>query len=423
MRRGRVVGNLLCFVRCSHHNTSVSAMHEDLKILKERMDVLETRRQLDHNIRFHATVPKTKLNLGMIVKSCSDPNYKPYIFSHRELPVILAHVMTKLDNLPMGLPLMRSIERVRQTFRQSFQKLVDAPVPTTPELEANFAAVLHDIETRHEQVSPMIGVGILELQANLMKRRVALAQGLDGERKIHERLESQLTQFQEGMDDLHLDLIGFNFLRSQLVSLSRPRPGFVGLVEKEVDLVRTVEDAVDTAKHLCAEAFGDFPDVVVRCDKAKLSKFPQIPTNLSYIITELAKNSLRATVEAHMQKNSLGFVTCSDNPPIVITISDSPEMQCATICVKDQGGGIPRSVFHKVMSYSFTTAKPALDIIKSNSEGADDLTAPSTPPVLAGYGYGLPMSRLYARHFGGDLVLRSVEGVGTKAFLFIAKQM
>lgn len=32
------------------------------------------------------------------------------------------------------------------------------------------------------------------------------------------------------------------------------------------------------------------------------------------------------------------------------------------------------------------------------------------PVVLAGYGYGLPISRLYARYFGGDLQIISMEG-------------
>jgi pyruvate dehydrogenase kinase 2/3/4 len=45
----------------------------------------------------------------------------------------------------------------------------------------------------------------------------------------------------------------------------------------------------------------------------------------------------------------------------------------------------------------------------------------NTPAVLAGYGYGLPLSRLYARYFGGDLQIISMEGYGTDAYLHISR--
>lgn len=61
-----------------------------------------------------------------------------------------------------------------------------------------------------------------------------------------------------------------------------------------------------------------------------------------------------------------------------------------TIKVSDEGGGIPRSGLPRIWTYLYSTAKHTVAM-----EGVDE--AGEGPVVLAGYGYGLPISRLYAR--------------------------
>ena len=72
--------------------------------------------------------------------------------------------------------------------------------------------------------------------------------------------------------------------------------------------------------------------------------------------------------------------------------------------VSDEGGGIPRSGLAKIFTYLYGTAKNPLD--EQVDLGIFDTT------TMAGYGYGLPISRLYARYFGGDLQIISMEGYG-----------
>ncbi len=61
--------------------------------------------------------------------------------------------------------------------------------------------------------------------------------------------------------------------------------------------------------------------------------------------------------------------------------------------VSDEGGGIPRSDVPRIFTYLYSTASSPLSDM-------DDTGESDGPAVLAGYGYGLPISRLYARYFG-----------------------
>jgi pyruvate dehydrogenase kinase 2/3/4 len=77
--------------------------------------------------------------------------------------------------------------------------------------------------------------------------------------------------------------------------------------------------------------------------------------------------------------------------------------------VSDEGGGIPRSGLPRIFTYLYSTAK-----------NPPDMDCPSEGVTMAGYGYGLPISRLYARYFGGDLQIISMEGYGIPTLHFLS---
>lgn len=118
---------------------------------------------------------------------------------------------------------------------------------------------------------------------------------------------------------------------------------------------------------------------------------------------ELLKNSLRAVVERYGVENEDHYPTIK-----VIVVEGQEDI---TIKISDEGGGIPRSEMPLVWTYMYTTAQ---------SEDLDpEFQASDFKAPMAGFGYGLPLARLYARYFGGDLKLISMEGYGTDAYLHL----
>merc|ERR1712018_331808 len=163
-----------------------------------------------------------------------------------------------------------------------------------------------------------------------------------------------------------------------------------------------------------------------------------VKSHLHHICCELLKNSVRAVVELHSgekgeeHRKKMGM-NSSDHkdglPPVVVVISGGDED--VTIKISDQGVGIPSSELRKIWSYHFSTAqgfhekKPSLtkgsDVSHPNREPLrDDDDELLFPPDVHnfrenfyGLGYGLPVCRVFARYFGGDLSVVSTESIGT----------
>ncbi|CAH7676115.1 histidine kinase-like ATPase [Phakopsora pachyrhizi] len=228
-----------------------------------------------------------------------------------------------------------------------------------------------------------------------------------------------------------------SFLDRAIKNLSSS--SMVGIVDKRLDLRRTIEAAILFVKELCEGVYGISPDWVI--DGPEDARVCFIGMHLQYALIEVLKNAFRATVEnsilgTHESK-------ASDVPRVEVTFSiqepvyhssntDSKDLTVhqradqeddemvealLNIRVRDYGGGIEPGMKDQVFSYAFST----VDAINGKVDASNDFdrvlygdkeVLKSGLGKIAGLGYGLPMSRIYCRYFGGNLELVSMYGEG-----------
>ncbi|CAH8669776.1 unnamed protein product [Dicrocoelium dendriticum] len=313
-----------------------------------------------------------------------------------ELPVRLANVMQEIHLLPEQLVSTPSASIVKQWYEQSFCDLVEFEGTNWTEGRLDsFNRRLAEIRNRHNNTVETMAQGVME-----MKDR----------HKTDVITDNQLQYF---LDRFYMMRISLRMLINQHLlmfgsELNKHRR-FVGSIDPDCNVLEILEDAYEDAKYLCEHYYLSAPEINVQTCGASDGKieFAYVPSHLYHILFELLKNAMRAVAETHNQSASL--------PPVDVLIAAGKEN--VTIKISDLGGGVPRSVMEYIFNYTYTTAKGRSKLRDNNPASSEQ----GTNAPLAGYGYGLPLSRLYARYFNGDLILASVEGYGTDAIVYLKR--
>jgi len=278
----------------------------------------------------------------------------------------------------------------RPARSRRYYATVEESMPWPPELvdyNRRFTKLLQEIKHRHDPVVTTMAMGINEYKRQ--KQRL--------------QIDNSIQSF---LDRFYMSRIGIRMLIGQHVALNSSAPeqeDYVGIICTQTNVKDLAQEAIENARFVCEDFYGlfDAPKVQLVC-KPDLH-FMYVPGHLSHMLFETLKNSLRAVVETHGSE-------AEEFPPIKVIVADGKED--ITIKISDEGGGIPRSAIPLVWTYMYTTVEstPPIDPDFNKS----DFKAP-----MAGFGYGLPISRLYARYFGGDLKLISMEGYGTDVYLHL----
>lgn len=341
---------------------------------------------VDYYAQFHPQALSMKRFIDFGSKTgCEKSSFD---FLRHELPVRMSQIMKEIEHLPENLLRMPSVQLVRGWYDQSLEEIIDyesSGIDDHGKL-IDFADTLVKIRNRHANVVETMAQGVIELKES---------------HPIDEDVKSKINIF---LDRFYTNRIGIRVLINQHILLYGSQltnhPHHVGCIDPNCDVVEVVKDAFEKAKFLCEQYYLISPDVdIITHNPYEMNRpinIVYVPSHLYHILFEVLKNAMRAVVETHSKETEV--------PKIKVLICKG--QKDLTIKVSDQGGGVPYNKVHKLFEYMYSTAPTP------NWKG--DGTAP-----LAGYGYGLPLSRIYARYFKGDLVLSSVEGYGTDAFVYL----
>lgn len=377
------------------------------------------------------------------------------------LPSRLAHRIQSLRALPYIVVANPNVSKIHSNYVHSLSTLLPYAERKIDSLEEEikFTEVMADLVQTHNNTIAILARGFLEARKYISK--------------------DEITRF---LDEHLRARIGTRLIAEQHIALhfsSKPHreisdnphdapPSYIGVINtalKPAEIIRGCEQMVG---EICELKYGVRPTINIIGNPE--TRIAHIPMHLEYVLTELLKNSFRATIEAgeekepieitiapapaaeestshikrqRQQKNgknsgvplgvisnydqgSVDYASGSNKPEQAMSANIRPlEKQTpgVTIRIRDRGGGISPENYAKLWEYGFTTFNEdeMMEKVSGGRGGVDALDAISGSAgggsSLAGLGYGLPLARAYAEYFGGGIAVQSLWGWGTDVYL------
>ncbi|ESS29729.1 ATPase/histidine kinase/DNA gyrase B/HSP90 domain-containing protein [Toxoplasma gondii RUB] len=311
-----------------------------------------------------------------------------------ELPVRLSHRLYDFHRLPFVAVTNPLVHSVYETYLKTFDRMRRLPpLKTVADMNA-FVQLVEKERSTHDRTVDLMGQGVRQL------RRIC--------RDVD--LNSFLERF-------FYFRIGRRVMIDQLVHLQSKQEGWQGIIHLNCHAAKIIEQRSKDVRESCRHSYGLAPRVVISGNTDM--KFATIPDHLALIVTEVLKNALRATVEFHTMGNSLVDATTRG---LIQEDEDLPEVKVevykgkreVVIKISDKGGGVPPPKLQDIWSFGYSTVGDSNTKMQENSSGLGENFIRSD---MAGYGFGLPLARAFARYFGGDIHVQSHFGIGTDVYI------
>ncbi|XP_062258057.1 pyruvate dehydrogenase (acetyl-transferring) kinase isozyme 1, mitochondrial [Platichthys flesus] len=359
-----------------------------MRILRCLRSSLSTGKEIDYYSKFSPSPLSIKqfLDFGS-GNACEKTSF---VFLRHELPVRLANIMKEINLLPDNLLRTPSVRLVQSWYMQSIQEIIEFKERNAEDEKVgyDFTDAVIKIRNRHNDVIPTMAQGVVEYKETYGTDPV-----------VSQNVQYFLDRFYMSRISIRMLLNQHTLLFGGKVKVNPAHPKQIGSIDPHCRVSEVIRDAYENARNLCDRYYMNSPELKLEESNVKERENPitvvYVPSHLYHMVFELFKNAMRATMELYGDS-----MEC---PPIHAHIALGTED--LTVKVSDRGGGVPLRKIDRLFTYTYSTAP------RPNFDGSH--AAP-----LAGYGYGLPISRLYARYFQGDLKLYSLEGYGTDAVIY-----
>uniref|UniRef100_UPI003AADE056 pyruvate dehydrogenase (acetyl-transferring) kinase isozyme 1, mitochondrial isoform X3 n=1 Tax=Centroberyx gerrardi TaxID=166262 RepID=UPI003AADE056 len=362
-----------------------------MRILRVLRSSVSIGKDIDHYSKFSPSPLSMKQFLDFGSENACERT--SFAFLRQELPVRLANIMKEINLLPDNLLRTPSVRLVQSWYVQSLQEILEFKEKNADDEKVtyDFTDAVIKIRNRHNDVIPTMAQGVVEYKE---------AYGTDP--IVSQNVQYFLDRFYMSRISIRMLLNQHTLLFGGKVKVNPAHPKQIGSIDPNCRVSEVVRDAYENARNLCDRYYMNSPELVLEEFNGNFPIFDHpitmvyVPSHLYHMVFELFKNAMRATMELYGDS--------IDYPPIHAQVALGTED--LTVKVSDRGGGVPLRKIDRLFTYTYSTApRPSMEASRA---------AP-----LAGYGYGLPISRLYARYFQGDLKLYSLEGHGTDAVIYI----
>lgn len=372
-----------------------------------------------------------------------------------------------MQRLPYVVVTNSHLSHVFDLYYSAFDTFRRVPEIRTLEENEAFCALIRKALKEHLSVIPRLAIGVLE------SRDYLPAEKLD--HFMSSLLRSRISR--RVIAEQHLSLTDTFNSPEHFPDASQNPNDFVGEVFLRCSAAEIVQRVGRYIQDLSRSRNPHIPVPEIRLEGHLDTTFPYILSHLEYIIGELLRNSLDASIQHHHPSRP--------PPPITVLICNAPKH--IIFRVSDQGGGIPPSEVPELWSFaksshsrerieSFSKVPAMAATLKElrshkphfamseNGGGSSPDEMPAVfrkedeekrlrsserggqeqkgekekvkekpkrgqgslesltyrPPELK-LGLGLPMCRVYAEYWGGKICQTSLEGYGTDVFLTVEK--